>query len=304
MSEANQVEIETQVVQQSVALVVPSYQAVRELIQGERESIIIGAPKAATEEGLDMQQSLQTYVMFQSFDHETGRLESVQFQIVDQDEQGQETNNGGTGVIFGGFVEESDIDGLGRSVAGEDGIVRRELTLEEFSVGLTNVALKVAFEKLGVSVPATISKENVSLFSVPPREEETRDSLVVYATVPVTKEQLTALLESKDFDKTVYNKIGLLGVSIGDLVCSFNLERAITQFITAMTEQHGLDSLSCSVLRFLTIQSINEVVGPIKYSDLLPALRNARARALAESEAAALAAKEKPADVATEADPA
>lgn len=283
---------ENEVMVSGPILVVPSYEAVRQLIQGEAEHITIGTPVAVGEDGIDAQQNIQTYVMFQHFDQETGKLEALQFQMANPDEQGQETEQGGTGVIFGGFIEEDDIKDLGEDMPMDDGVVRKRMTLENFSVGLTSIALKMAFEKLGIVVETQITKDNVSLFSVPQREGEARDSLILYATVPVTKEQLDQLIEAKNFDKTVYHKVGLMGVSVGDLICSFNLDRSIHEFATALVERHGLDGISASIVRFLTIQSVNEVIGPVRYSDILPALRNARARAATEAQAAAAAANQ------------
>lgn len=250
-------------------MVVKSYDEVSSLIHGSVETILIGPAKYMGEE--DPQQEIQSYVMLYNFDEESGKLEAVQYQLPEKDEKGEETNQGTTGTVFGGDVGDDDnIDST--EVVVEDGVSYHKVNLQQFSLSITQLALRQADEVLGGIGDLTVKIEDVSIFSIPKQQNDVRGKLVVYAAVPISKEQLKAITDSKEFDKDAFNRVGLMGVSVGDLILSFNLDKAINDFTDQLIQNHGMDPVSASITRFLVIQSVNQTVSKVTYGALRAAM--------------------------------
>lgn len=271
----------TEVNKSTSPLVVGSYDEVSTLIHGNIEHITVGPAKDV--EGEDPQLEINSLVVFYHFDEEEGKLETVQYQVAARSDDNEETNQGQTSVLFGGKLTELDHIDCEEVIVREDESVEYSVNLEEFSVGVTNVSLDKAFRVLGVQIGTKILKDDVSVFAVPKQEGAARGELIVYATIRVTKEQLDELAAAVDFDEAKIARVGLMGISIGELITSFNLEKAVNDCAEQLMQQHGLDVVSTSITRFLTINLINQVVGQVTY----PALRRAIISTAADAAAAA-----------------
>lgn len=261
----------------SKALVIRSYDELSSLIHKSAETVIVRSrvePETEEEKALDSQLSLLSSLTLHHFNKETGVLEILQIQVKDLDENGEETNGGRTHCSFGGGLDSSDILAEVGAVD-ENGDVSYDLTLDQFLASIPSQAVKDAEQRLGVKLDLNISPENVVVFQTG-KDSAGVAKLVVSSLIGITAEQMKSLSDCQTFDKEVINKIGAAGVNVGEILVSFNLEKTIDQVCVSLAEQHGMDPLSVTNARLLIQSSINEVLAPITYKNLIDAVTLSR----------------------------
>ena len=261
----------------SKALVIRSYDELSSLIHKSAETVVVRTrvePETEEEKAMDGQLAILTSLTLHHFDKETGVVELLQVQVKDLDENGEETNGGRTHCSFGGDLDSSDVLVEG-SVVDENGDVSYELTLDQFLASIPSQAVKVAEQHLGVKLDLNISPENVVVFQTG-KDSAGVAKLVVSSLIGITAEQMKSLSDCQTFDKEVINKVGAAGISVGEILVSFNLEKTIDQVCGSLTEQHGMDPLSVTNARLIIQSSINEVLAPITYKNLIDAVTLSR----------------------------
>ena len=261
----------------SKALVIRSYDELSSLIHKSAETVVVRVrvePETEEEKAMDGQLAILTSLTLHHFDKETGVLELLQVQVKDLDENGEETNGGRTHCSFGGDLDSSDVLVEG-NVVDENGDVSYELTLDQFLASIPSQAVKVAEQHLGVKLDLNISPENVVVFQTG-KDPAGIAKLVVSSLIGITAEQMKSLSDCQTFDEEVINKIGAAGVNVGEILVSFNLEKTIDQVCVSLAEQHGMDPLSVTNARLIIQSSINEVLAPITYKNLIDAVTLSR----------------------------
>ena len=257
----------------SKALVVGSYDEISSLIHKTSEKISIRPrvePQTEEEKQLDGQLTIVSSLTLHHFDEETGDLEVLQVQVKALDENGEETNGGGTYCSFGGELDTSDFN-LEHQEDGETEL-KVELDLDEFTTVIPSFAVKAAEKVLGTKLDLSISPEDVVIFQTG-KDENGIAKLVVSALVPVSVEKMEELKTLESFDKETINRVGAAGISVGGILTSFNLENVIQETTQVLMQQHGIDPLSANNIRLVIYNAINRVMPGITYQHLRDAVK-------------------------------
>ena len=186
------------------------------------------------------------------------------------DENGEETNSGGTYCSFGGELDTSDFNLENLEDSETDPVV--DLNLDEFTTVIPSFAVKAAEKVLGVKLDLSISAEDVVIFQTG-KDENGIAKLVVTALVPVTAEKMEELKALESFDKETINRVGAAGISVGGILTSFNLENVIQETTQVLMQQHGIDPLSANNIRLVIYNAINRVMPGITYQHLRDAVK-------------------------------
>ena len=257
----------------SKALVVGSYDEISSLIHKTSEKISIRPrvePQTEEEKQLDGQLTIVSSLTLHHFDEETGDLEVLQVQVKALDENGEETNGGGTDCSFGGELDTSDFNLESSEDSEADRVV--DLNLDEFTTVIPSFAVKAAEKVLGVQLDLSISPEDVVIFQTG-KDENGIAKLVVSALAPVTAEKMEELKALESFDKETINRVGAAGISVGGILTSFNLENVIQETTQVLMQQHGIDPLSANNIRLAIYNAINRVMPGITYQHLRDAVK-------------------------------
>ena len=255
------------------ALVVGSYDEISSLIHKTSEKVSIRPrvePQTEEEKQLDGQLTIVSSLTLHHFDEETGNLEVLQVQVKALDENGEETNSGGTYCSFGGELDTSDFNLEHPEDSETDPVV--DLNLDEFTTVIPSFAVKAAEKVLGVKLDLSISAEDVVIFQTG-KDENGIAKLVVTALVPVTAEKMEELKALESFDKETINRVGAAGISVGGILTSFNLENVIQETTQVLMQQHGIDPLSANNIRLVIYNAINRVMPGITYQHLRDAVK-------------------------------
>jgi len=269
----------------SKPLVVGSYDEISSLIHGNAEKVVIRSKvelETEEEKALDGQLEILPSLTVYHFNEENGMLEALQVQTKALDENGEETNQGGTYCSFGGVLDTSD-NLPHETIVGENGDISYEFTIEELLKVIPGTAVAAAEKLLGTKLELDITPENVVVFQTGKAEGQSA-KLVISAIVEVTKEQLDALVKNEAFNKEVLNQVGVAGISVGDIIASFNLEKVIEDISTSLMTQHGMDPLSATNLRLCVQGSINKVLEAITYQNIREAVKLRKAADELEAE--------------------
>ena len=257
----------------SKALVVGSYDEISSLIHKTAEKVTIRPrvePQTEEEKQLDGQLTIVSSLTLHHFDEETGNLEVLQVQVKALDENGEETNGGGTYGSFGGELDTSDFNLESPEDSETDLVV--DLDLDEFTTVIPSFAVKAAEKVLGVKLDLSISPEDVVIFQTG-KDENGIAKLVVSALAPVTAEKMEELKTLESFDKETINRVGAAGISVGGILTSFNLENVIQETTQVLMQQHGIDPLSANNIRLVIYNAINRVMPGITYQHLRDAVK-------------------------------
>ena len=255
------------------ALVVGSYDEISSLIHKTSEKVSIRPrvePQTEEEKQLDGQLTIVSSLTLHHFDEETGNLEVLQVQVKALDENGEETNSGGTYCSFGGELDTSDFNLEHPEDSETDPVV--DLNLDEFTTVIPSFAVKAAEKVLGVKLDLSISAEDVVIFQTG-KDENGIAKLIVSALVPVTAEKMEELKALESFDKETINRVGAAGISVGGILTSFNLENVIQETTQVLMQQHGIDPLSANNIRLVIYNAINRVMPGITYQHLRDAVK-------------------------------
>lgn len=256
----------------SKILVVDNYDAVSSLIHGTAETLAFREFTELPEDQRELDGRLEvvTGVTMFNFDEESGKLEVLQVQVPDKDENGEETNNGGTFCTFGGSVEEIDFAGIEKQQdeTGE----HYSLNIDQFISTMTGCAIKSAEEVLGTKLDISVARENVIIFQSG-KPENGLSKLVVSLITPVSKELIQQQAESQTFNKDMVNRIGAVGIDIGMLLTSFNLSTEIENTLQSLGQQHGVEPLSVTNIRLTINNCLNQVLEAVTYEDIRKAVK-------------------------------
>lgn len=258
----------------SKPLVVGSYDEISSLIHGNAEKVVIRSKveyETEEEKALDGQLEILPSLTVYHFDEDKGMLEALQVQVKALDENGVETNQGGTYCSFGGVLDTSD-NLPHETIVGENGEISYEFNIDELLKVIPGTAVAAAEHVLRTKLDLNITPENVVVFQTGKAEGQSA-KLVISAIIEVSKEQLEELFNSDLFDKEVLNRVGCAGINVGDIVTSFNLEKVIETMSTSLMTQHGMDPLSVTNLRLCVQGSINKVLEAITYQNIRDAVK-------------------------------
>lgn len=258
----------------SKPLVVGSYDEISSLIHGNAEKVVIRTKveyETEEEKALDGQLEILPSLTVYHFDEDKGMLEALQVQVKALDEEGVETNQGGTYCSFGGVLDTSD-NLPHETIVGEDGEISYELTLDDFLKVIPATAVAAAESVLGTKLDLEITAENVVVYKTGKAENNTA-KLVVSALIEITKEQMDDLQDLETYDKDTINRIGGAGFSVGDIITLFDLERSIDSVCGSLITQHGVDPLSTINIRLCIQSAVNRVVGKITYQNIRDAVK-------------------------------
>lgn len=253
-------------------LVVDNYDAVSSLIHGTAETLAFREFTELPEDQRELDGRLEvvTGVTMFNFDEETGKLAVLQVQVPDKDQNGEETNNGGTFCTFGGSVEETDFAEIEKQ-QDETGEYY-SLNIDQFINTLTGFAIKSAEEVLGTKLDISVARENVIVFQSG-KPEKGLSKLVVSLITPVSKELIQQQAESQTFNKDMVNRIGAVGIDVGMLLTSFNLATEIENTLQSLGQQHGVEPLSVTNIRLTINNCLNQVLEAVTYEDIRKAVK-------------------------------
>lgn len=184
-----------------------------------------------------------------------------QYVITEADEEGNQQDVSCSLALTESLSDEA-IDALDLVyLTDEEGELYFEMDRDFFTVTLPNLNVANVYDKLAVPYLKETTREQSAVFTVPAQSEESGETMVLYSTVELDKEQFDKLNATETY------KSGSLMLNLNAVVLSFNVDQAIINLCESLSSEHAIDPVSVTVTKQVVTEACYKLAN--EYHEML-----------------------------------